>query len=244
MPRRSSIDVARRDVDAVDEDPAAGRLDEPVDHLEAGRLAAAGRPDEDADLAGGTVSDRSLTAPGVSLAPRVVALGDVVELDGRGGRAHRGGPIVIDPAVSLSRASTSGLTSPMKRSKRLDVVRRRLLGDDRPETELDVRQEPLRDLLRRAVPERVVVLEVGERRPVVLHRGLPDAVRLGLRVADGDLDAERELDLADVAPDGVAVALEDLDLVGHDVERAHRVPHVRVLGHRPQRLLLAASRRS
>ena len=30
----------------------AGRLDEPVDHLQAGRLAAAGRPDQDADLAG------------------------------------------------------------------------------------------------------------------------------------------------------------------------------------------------
>ena len=61
------------------------------------------------------------------------------------------------------------------------------------------------------------------------------------RVADGQLHAERELDLGDVAPDGVAVALQDLDLVGHLLDRAHRVPHVRVAGDRPQRLLLTAA---
>ena len=36
---------------AVEEDAPAGRLDEPVDHLHGGRLAAARRPDEHAQLA-------------------------------------------------------------------------------------------------------------------------------------------------------------------------------------------------
>ena len=43
--------VALRGILAVDEDPAARRLDQAVDHLERRRLAAAGRADEDADLA-------------------------------------------------------------------------------------------------------------------------------------------------------------------------------------------------
>ena len=42
--------VPRRRVDAVEEDAAGGRLDQAVDHLEGRRLAAAGRPDEHADL--------------------------------------------------------------------------------------------------------------------------------------------------------------------------------------------------
>src|SRR4029079_8557405 len=40
-------------VDPVDEDPALGRLDEPVHHLERRRLAASRRAPEDADLASG-----------------------------------------------------------------------------------------------------------------------------------------------------------------------------------------------
>ena len=51
MPRRSSIGSWAMTSLPPNEDLAAGRLDEPVDHLEAGRLAAAGRADQDADLA-------------------------------------------------------------------------------------------------------------------------------------------------------------------------------------------------
>ena len=58
-------EVAGGDVLAVDEDPAGRRLDEPVDHLQRRRLAAAGRADEDADLPGRDREERSLTAPGV-----------------------------------------------------------------------------------------------------------------------------------------------------------------------------------
>ena len=75
----------------------------------------------------------------------------------------------------------------------------------------------------------------------MLHRGLPDADRLGFGVADRDLDAEREFDVGDVAADGVAVALEHLDLVLHHVDRAHRVPHVCIARDGTKRLLLAAA---
>ena len=62
----------------------------------------------------------------------------------------------------------------------------------------------LGDPLRRPEPERVVVGDLGERRPVVRHRPLVDLPRLGLAVADRHLAADRLLDRADVAPDGVA----------------------------------------
>ena len=44
-------DVLGHHVHAVDQDLAAGRIDEAVDHLQRRRLAAARRADEDADLA-------------------------------------------------------------------------------------------------------------------------------------------------------------------------------------------------
>ena len=56
--------------------------------------------------------------------------------------------------------------------ERLGVVRRRLLRDHGLEAELHVRREPLRELLRGPVPERRVVVDPDERRPVVLERGL------------------------------------------------------------------------
>ena len=76
------------DVLAADGDAPARRLDEPVHHLHAGRLAAAGRADQDADLAGrdgqAQVVDRRR---GVGAS---VALGDVLEGDDRaGGFLHR-----------------------------------------------------------------------------------------------------------------------------------------------------------
>src|SRR5919112_6032233 len=120
----------------------------------------------------------------------------------------------------------------------LGVVRRRLLGDHGVEPELEVRRKPLGELLGRAVPERRVALDVGERRLVVLHRCLPDAVGLRLRVADRRLDPERELDLRRIPPDGLAVVAEDLDLVAHEVDGTHAVPHVGVLRDGSERLLL------
>jgi hypothetical protein len=46
------VSVHRGDVVPVDDDVAFGRLDEPVDHLEGGGFAAAGRADEHDGLAG------------------------------------------------------------------------------------------------------------------------------------------------------------------------------------------------
>src|SRR4051812_10629733 len=125
--------------------------------------------------------------------------------------------------------------------QRLDVVWGRLLRDHRPETEVDVGPQPIGELLGCAVPERVVVGDFSHRRPVVLHRSLPDAVGLRLAVADGELDAEGELDLRDVPSDRVAVPSEDLDLVSHLLDRAHRVPHICITGDGPKGLLLAAA---
>ena len=89
--------LAGRGVDAIDEDPARRRLDEPVDHLERRRLAAARWPDETADLAGRhqqrEVVDRSgCPFAGAAFVDGVVMLGDVVELDDRrrvGSSDHR-----------------------------------------------------------------------------------------------------------------------------------------------------------
>ena len=67
----------------IDEDGSAGRLDEPVDHLQRGRLARAAGADEDADLSGGDL-ERQLVDGQLSL----VALGDVAELHRRAARAR------------------------------------------------------------------------------------------------------------------------------------------------------------
>src|SRR5438094_3192556 len=198
-------------------------------------------------LPAGTVSDRSLTAPGVPLAPRsyrfvtlrnsIVAAVDPrpVMAEVRVWRLPSVGAVGgSDPAAGQERLHLAD-----ESLQRLDVVRRRLLRDDRPEAEVDVRREAVRDLLGRPVPERVVVLDPRHRRAVVLDRRLPDPLRLGLGVANRQLDAERELDLRRVATDGGAMLPEDIHLVGHHLDRAHRVPHVRVFGDGPQRLLLA-----
>ena len=55
-------EVERADAPAVDRDVALGDRDQAVHHLHRRRLAAARRPDEHADLAGGIVSESSLTA--------------------------------------------------------------------------------------------------------------------------------------------------------------------------------------
>ena len=60
--------------------------------------------------------------------------------------------------------------------QRLDVIRRRLLGDGRPEAKLDIGPKSLGDLLGRAVPERIVVGDPLHGRPVVLHGRPPDAI--------------------------------------------------------------------
>ena len=85
--RPAQVDhVALRDVLAVDEDPPRRRLDQPVDHLEAGRLATARRSDQHADLAGRHLQREVVDGPGDVLRARVIALRDAVELDGRGAR--------------------------------------------------------------------------------------------------------------------------------------------------------------
>jgi hypothetical protein len=76
--------VAGHDVDAVDQNLPAGWLDQPVDHLEAGRLAAARRSHEDADPAGRHRERQVVHGPRGAARPRVVALRDVAELDGGG----------------------------------------------------------------------------------------------------------------------------------------------------------------
>src|SRR5262245_22687860 len=58
--------------------------------------------------------------------------------------------------------------------ERLGVVWRRLLADHGVEPQLDVWRQLLGELVGGAIPERVVVDDVGHRRPVVLDRGLPD----------------------------------------------------------------------
>src|SRR2546426_12429267 len=76
--------------------------------------------------------------------------------------------------------------------QRLDVVRGRLLRDDCPEAQVEVRRQAFSYLFGVPVPERAVVLDAGHRRPVVSHVGLPDAIGLGLGVPDRQLDAESE----------------------------------------------------
>ena len=89
MLRRSSVSSRVAGVDAVDQDPAGRRLDQPVDHLQRRRLAAAGGADEDADLARRDLQREVVDRAGRGLARvlagrRVIALRDVVELDDRG----------------------------------------------------------------------------------------------------------------------------------------------------------------
>ena len=76
----------RHDVLAVDRDPPRGRLDQAVDHLHCGRLAAARWPDQHADLAG---RDRQRQVrDGVGAPGRAVALPDVLERDDRRAAGH------------------------------------------------------------------------------------------------------------------------------------------------------------
>src|SRR6185436_14758031 len=88
-------DVALGDVLAVDADLAGCRLDEPVDHLQAGRLATPGRADEREDLARGDRERQVVDGAGRALLDLrlVVLLRDVFELDGgsavRGRLGHR-----------------------------------------------------------------------------------------------------------------------------------------------------------
>src|SRR5690606_1159688 len=93
---------------AADEDPAGRRLDEPVDHLEHRRLAAAGRPDEHDDLPLGDV-ERDPVDRGHGLAR--VALGQRLQPDHRLGRArgvgHRSPFEVVRRAITWKRRSNS-----------------------------------------------------------------------------------------------------------------------------------------
>ncbi len=61
--------ILRGDVTAADADVPGGRLDQPVDHLEAGGLAAAGRPDEHADAAGRHDETQVVDGAGAAGAP-------------------------------------------------------------------------------------------------------------------------------------------------------------------------------
>ena len=79
MPRRSGDGVLSHDVAAAHEDLAARGLDQAVDHLEAGGLAAAGRPDEDADLARRYFEAQIVDRYDIRVAPRDVA---EFEIDG------------------------------------------------------------------------------------------------------------------------------------------------------------------
>ena len=89
--------VGRHHVGVADEDPARCRLDEPVDHLERGRLAAAGRPDEDAHRPGRDIEREVLDGPGLARPGARVALRDVLEDD-----ALRGGHDATVAAVGIS----------------------------------------------------------------------------------------------------------------------------------------------
>src|SRR5258708_6187761 len=89
MPRRScEIPVALTLLPSID-DVAAGNRDQPVDHLQRRRLAASGRPDQNADLAAWHLEAE---IPDRGLRPARVALGDVEEGNGRsGGSGPHGG---------------------------------------------------------------------------------------------------------------------------------------------------------
>src|SRR5690606_9953561 len=77
-PPAQLVAVDRRDVLVAEDDPALGRLDETVDHLQGRGLAAAGRADQHDDLTGRDLErdavDRGGRLPGV-------ALGDALEAD-------------------------------------------------------------------------------------------------------------------------------------------------------------------
>src|SRR5690606_26985466 len=80
------------DVLAVDADPAAGRLDQPVDHLQRGGLPAAGRTDEDHGLPGPDVHGHVVHG---GLRTARVVLGEVVQFyGGARGTAGAGGRLV------------------------------------------------------------------------------------------------------------------------------------------------------
>src|SRR5207248_8087067 len=95
--------VGGGDVALVDEDPARRRLDQPVDHLERRRLAAAGRPDQHARL-----PRRHLQAqPVEGHRPRAVALGGLLVADHRLLRRPRSTSASVPSTVSARAAMTA-----------------------------------------------------------------------------------------------------------------------------------------
>ena len=114
--RRSGDRVDVGDVLVAEQDPARGRLDQPVDHPQDGGLAAAGRPDQDDQLAGRHVEGQVADGDGAV----GVHLADALEPDRRrGGSVHpcplwSVGPRPSRPttrATRGSRGSTSARTS-------------------------------------------------------------------------------------------------------------------------------------
>src|SRR6476660_1014517 len=78
------------------------------------------------------------------------------------------------------------------------VVRRRHLREEGVEPDRLALRHAFGDELGRADPERVVVLDLGHRRPVAGHLRLPDGRRGLHRVADDRLASGGELDLGRV----------------------------------------------
>ena len=104
--------------------------------------------------------------------------------------------------------------------------------------DVEVGQEPLRDVLGRA--DRLVLPGLGL--AVALeHRGV-DALGLVARIADDDrAEPGRPLDLGRVAPDRLAVLEQDRLLAPDVLDPAADVVGVGVAGHELERHLLAAA---
>lgn len=99
------VRVLPRHVPAVDQDPAGGRLDQAVDHLQRRRLAAAGRADEGHHLAGG---DLQIECGDGRLGLTAEVFLNAVQRDGRAGDvgAGAGGAVGhVSPLGMVSRPS-------------------------------------------------------------------------------------------------------------------------------------------
>jgi hypothetical protein len=83
-------DVLGHDVRPVQEDFAGRRLDQAVDHLEAGRLAATGRSHQNADGSGRDLEREVVDGPARAFRVRV-PLGDAAKLERGGAGAARHG---------------------------------------------------------------------------------------------------------------------------------------------------------